>query len=56
MSKPAVTALALEHRRDPYALLAHYEERAAIREYLGGYPRKEAERLALEECREEVER
>ncbi len=29
--------------------LAHYEERAAIREYEGGYDRAEAEHLALEE-------
>lgn len=34
---------------DPDDWLAHYEERAAIREFEGGYDRDEAERLALEE-------
>jgi len=28
-----------------------FEERAAIREYLGGFTREEAERLALEDVR-----
>jgi hypothetical protein len=37
---------------------AYFEERAAIREYAGGFPRHEAERLALQdairrECRPE---
>lgn len=30
-----------------------YEERAAIREYLGGFSREEAERLAREEMEQE---
>lgn len=30
--------------------LAYYEERAAIREYEGGFDRAEAERLALDEA------
>ncbi|MGU3326108.1 hypothetical protein ACLBXB_04145 [Methylobacterium mesophilicum] len=34
---------------DPEGWFAHFEERAAIREYEGGFDRAEAERLALEE-------
>lgn len=52
MTRPAVTALALELRLDPYALLAEWGERAAMREYEGGYSRAEAERLALADVRE----
>lgn len=32
-------------------ILELWEERAAIREYLGGYERKEAERLAWQDIR-----
>ena len=33
-----------------------FEERAAIREYLGGFPRREAERLAREDIRQRRKR
>lgn len=35
--------------------LEFFTERAAIREYFGGFPRAEAERLALEDTREWLE-
>lgn len=55
MTRPAVTAIALELRVDAYELLADWEERAAIREYLGGMSRVEAERHALEDVRASAE-
>ena len=51
MSRPAVSAIALEHRVDVHELLEDYEERAAIREYEGCQRRDEAERGAVEDCR-----
>jgi len=38
-----------EHREELLALVEHFEERAAIREFDGGLSRAEAERLALED-------
>lgn len=35
--------------KDSTDWFAHFEERAAIREFEGGYDRAEAERLALDE-------
>ena len=48
-----VTEVVTEHVTapvaDPVDWFAHFEERAAIREYEGGFDRGEAERLALDE-------
>lgn len=40
-----------EHREELYALIERLEERAAIREFDGGFPRPEVERLAEADCR-----
>lgn len=34
----------------PADVKERFEERAAIREFEGGFPREEAERLALKDC------
>lgn len=36
-------------------ILELWEERAAIREYLGGYDRKEAEKLAWQDVRQMIQ-
>lgn len=51
MSRPAVSAIALEHRIDVHELLEDYEERAAVREFEGCQPRADSERDAIEDCR-----
>ena len=56
MSRPAVSALALRYRVDVYAALEDYEERAAIREYLGGMPRAQPEREAVGDVEAELKR
>ncbi len=45
-----VTSVTPPNTAEIIDLIAEYEERAAIREFDGGFPRAEAERLALEEC------
>jgi len=47
VSRPAITTLALRHGVDVYVALEDYEERAAIREYLGGMSRADAEQAAI---------
>jgi hypothetical protein len=51
VTRPAVTAIALEFGVDAYELLEDWEERAAIREYQGGQSRQEAERQAVGDVR-----
>ncbi|WP_419829849.1 hypothetical protein [Methylobacterium sp.] len=52
-TSPGVTEVVTERVTGPGNVsedwFAHFEERAAIREYEGGFDRAEAERLALEE-------
>ncbi|MCJ2069750.1 hypothetical protein MKK75_13280 [Methylobacterium sp. J-030] len=52
-TSPGVTAVVTERvtgsGNDPADWFAHFEERAAIREFEGGFARAEAERLALDE-------
>lgn len=50
MTRPAVTAIALDADARE-----EFEERAAIREYLGGMSRVEAERHAVEDVRDSAE-
>ena len=48
-TSPGVTERVTARDIDSNDWIAHFEERAAIREYEGGLARAEAERLALEE-------
>lgn len=54
--RPEVSAMALDHKRDPYDLLELFDERAGIREYDGGQRRDLAEDLAVRDVRSYVER
>ena len=47
-------SLAALHQRSPLDITEWFLERAAIREYEGGYSRAEAERLALEDIEREL--
>lgn len=51
----ALESLAAEHNRNPLHVFEWFLERAAIREYDGGMSRAEAERLAVEDVRDELE-
>ena len=44
-----LTALAARFNRKPAEVYEYWSERAAIREHDAGYPRAEAERLAVED-------
>jgi len=50
--RPQVSAWAVERRLNVYDVLDDFDERAAIREYLGGYPRRNAEQLAFQDVKE----
>jgi hypothetical protein len=50
-----LAGLARSANRDPADLAEIWSERAAIREYLAGTPRAEAERLALDDVRRLVQ-
>lgn len=56
LSRPAVSALALRYYAEVYAALEEYEERAAIREYLGEMSRADAERAAVGDVEEQLKR
>ena len=47
-------ALATLHDRNPLHMLEWFLERAAVRQYDGGYSRIQAERLALEDIEREL--
>jgi hypothetical protein len=52
----ALAALAVDHSLDVGALIEEWSERAAMRAMVGGLPLAEAERLAVEDVRENVRR
>ena len=47
MSRAVMLELAARHRRDADELIEAWAERAAIREYLGGFTRRAAETWAI---------
>jgi hypothetical protein len=51
----ALEHLAAQHNISPLTLVEWHLERAAIREYEAGLNRAEAERLAVEDIRHELE-
>lgn len=51
----AIEQLAAQHNRSALDLLEWHLERSAIREFEAGLSRSEAERLALEDIRHELE-
>ena len=47
----AIAQIAADAGRNVADLMDEFDERAAVREYLGHFPRAEAERLAVEDVR-----
>lgn len=48
-------SLAREFDRDPLEIVEWFNERAAHRQFEGGFEREEAERLAVHDVRQELE-